>query len=95
MHSSKKDLLVNMNIYCISEITCLNPATTDLDESSQKKMEFSCPDGFAYGAKCQLSCSDGNPVQGAKEISCDKNSTNIGFWWYGNAKPYCDSEFLL
>ena len=70
----------------------MNPANTDLDESPQTKMEFSCPNGFGYGAICQLSCSDGNPVHGPTEISCQKNNTDTGYWWYGNVKPYCDGE---
>ncbi|XP_005107934.2 sushi, von Willebrand factor type A, EGF and pentraxin domain-containing protein 1 [Aplysia californica] len=77
----------------VFQIQCPAPENTDLDDSADRRMQFSCPDGHVYGAKCDVSCSDGNPVQGVDEITCEQqNRTDVGYWWYGNIKPYCDDS---
>ncbi|XP_059141737.1 uncharacterized protein LOC131929503 isoform X2 [Physella acuta] len=92
--------LAGNKAYCnftvtVGAILCQNPAFIGLEENGTSLMVFNCPQGYVYGATCNITCSNGNAVVGSPGIFCRKNETlpGTGYWDYGNAKPVCDSKF--
>ncbi|XP_059140117.1 uncharacterized protein LOC131928191 [Physella acuta] len=92
--------LAGNRAYCnftvtVTALLCQNPAYSGLEENGTSLMVFNCPQGYVYGATCNITCSNGNAVTGSPSIFCRKNETlpGTGYWDYGNAKPVCDSKF--
>ncbi|XP_076472296.1 uncharacterized protein LOC143301790 [Babylonia areolata] len=50
-------------------------------------MQYDCPDGYVYGARCTLRCSYGYPLLGSDTIACDQ-PPNVS-WEYDGTKPKC------
>lgn len=83
-------LILYINLILISSAAkfCRDPRFA---LESSDPIRFHCPDGFAYGASCTVSCSNGKAPQGMKSIKCNLNSDYDEPQWLseGDVGPYC------
>ncbi|XP_048736999.2 sushi, von Willebrand factor type A, EGF and pentraxin domain-containing protein 1-like isoform X2 [Ostrea edulis] len=73
----------------VEEIRCDPPLIVD------KYLFYQCPDGYSYGATCQLQCMGSFPLIGNDTITCERNDSYApprGYWEMGESQPYCSKN---
>lgn len=80
--------LMAFSLNFFPEIRCDPPLIVD------KYLFYQCPDGYSYGATCQLQCMGSFPLIGNDTITCERNDSYApprGYWEMGESQPYCSS----
>ncbi|XP_056020426.1 LOW QUALITY PROTEIN: sushi, von Willebrand factor type A, EGF and pentraxin domain-containing protein 1-like [Ostrea edulis] len=73
----------------VEEIRCDPPLIVD------KYLFYQCPDGYSYGATCQLQCMGSFPLIGNDTITCERNDSYVpprGYWEMGGTEPFCSKN---
>ncbi|XP_059142337.1 sushi, von Willebrand factor type A, EGF and pentraxin domain-containing protein 1-like [Physella acuta] len=54
-------------------------------------MVYNCGGRFVWGSICQLTCANGNPIQGSSSIRCEKDVAGSLRWKVlGDRPPFCE-----